>query len=141
MKEKELIEKNKEYLNEYKELCRKQTVYEEQLKNFYETINTTRGIIITDVPKGQQKSDLSDYIVKLEELENKILSMKESCCIRKLHIQESIGEMEEGIESLILYLRYIKFMTWDAICEEIGYSNRQTHRLHLCGLRNFIIMS
>ncbi len=41
-----------------------------------------------------------------------------------------INELEDSRDRVLLTLRYIDFMTWEEIANEMGYSTMQVHRLH-----------
>lgn len=130
-------EKKKEYLNSYKNLCRKLKSLEKQLESIREVEQSAKIQQLSDMPHGNKQSDLSDYMVKLDEILTKVYKARQDCINRKLDIEIKIAEMEDGTESLILHKRYIELKQWEQICVEIGYSWKQTHRLHSRSLENF----
>lgn len=135
--EKELNEQKKEYLNSYKNLCRKLQSLEEQLQSLKEIGQTAKIQELSDMPRGNKQQDLSDYMVMVDELERKIQSKRENCIERKLEIEACIANVENGIESMILHKRYIKLKPWEQICIEVNYGWRQTHKIHSRALANF----
>lgn len=132
-------EKKKEFLNNYKNLCRKIKSLEEQLQSLKEVEQSAKIQQLTDMPKSGRQTDLSDYIVRAEKVMSKIIKLKRECEGRKLEIENIIADMQDGIEADILRKRYLEFKTWEQICVEIGYSWMQTHRLHSKALSNFRI--
>jgi DNA repair exonuclease SbcCD ATPase subunit len=132
-------EKKKEYLNSYKNLCRKLKSLEEQLQSLREVEQSAKIQSISDMPHGSKQSDLSDYIVRLDKILSKVIRTKQECMDKKLEIENHIADMPDGIESSILHKRYIEFKTWEQICVDMDYSWRQTHRLHSKALSNFIM--
>ncbi len=130
-------EKKKEYLNSYRNLCRKLQSLEDQLQSFREVEQSAKIQQLSDMPKGGKQTDLSDLIVKNEVLFTKIVRMKADCLERKIEIENCIADMQEGLESAVLRKRYIEFKTWEQICVEIDYSWMQTHRHHSKALNNF----
>ena len=133
-------EKKKEYLNGYKNMCNKIKSLEEQIHSLREIEQSAKISHLSDMPKGgSNKRDLSDYIVELEELIKKITCLRQEKEKRRLEIEKCIANMEDGLECDILRKRYIEFKHWEQICVEIGYSWRQTHRLHSNALYSFDI--
>lgn len=130
-------EKKKEYLNSYKNLCRKLKSLEDQLQSLREVEQSAKIQSISDMPKGNKQSDLSDYMIKLDVVFTKISKAKSECLERKIEIESKIADLADGIESSLLHKRYLEFETWEQICIEIGYSWMQTHRLHSKALTNF----
>ncbi|ROR28370.1 hypothetical protein EDD66_105312 [Mobilisporobacter senegalensis] len=139
MTEKDRIDGKKEYLNAYKGIHKKLISLEEQLESLRITKESARTQILSDMPKSKTHTDLSDYIVKIDDMISRIDKLKKECMDKKLDIETHIFEMPDGVEAEIIYKRYLEFKTWEQICTEIGYSWRQTHRLHNKALNNFQI--
>ena len=55
----------------------------------------------------------------------------------KAEILRAINKVDNGTYRLLLTLRYIRFMTWERIAEEMNYSYRQTLRIHGYSLLKF----
>lgn len=127
----------KEYLNSYKKLCNKLKSLEEQLQSLREVEQSAKIQSISDMPKGSKQTDLSDVMVKIEVVYTKIIRLRAECLERKLEIESRIADMKNGIEADILRKRYIEFRQWEQICIDVGYSWKQTHRLHSRALANF----
>ena len=132
-------EKKKEYLNGYKKACCKLRNLEEQLDAVRESKASVQGLTYSDMPKGTHQSDLSDYMVKVDNLLAKIEKAKIECLNAKLDIENKIADMEDGLECDVLRNYYLKGMKWEEVCVAIGYSWRQTHRIHSKALRNLDI--
>lgn len=132
-------EKKKQYLNSYKNLCRKLKSLEEQLESLREIEQSAKIQTISDMPHGNNQKDLSDYMVKLDKILSKVIKTKKDCWDRKMEIESLIADVPDGVKADILRKRYIEFKPWEKICVEIGYSWRQTHYLHSEALSNFNI--
>jgi hypothetical protein len=132
-------EGKKEYLNEYKNLCNKKMSLEDQLQSLREVNESAKIQNISDMPKGSQQTDLSDYICKVEKLQEKIQAKQLECDTRRIDIEEKITDIKDGIESIILHKKYIEFKKWEEICIEIGYEWAQVHRYHGKALKHFTI--
>lgn len=138
MTEKEKNEKKKEYLNRYKNAVKKYNSLQEQ----EERIRAGMGpgaIEYSGMPKAHKKTDLSDYMVRLEKILYKIADKKREMQEIRLEIEDKITDIDDGIQSRVLYLRYIRFLKWEDICVEIGYSWRQVHRAHSQALKKMNI--
>lgn len=131
-------EKKKEYLNGYRKKTRKIESLEEQKKSILADMRNAKAIEYSDMPKGAGKqSDLSDYIVKLEGLIERIEETKDQKNQMRIAIEEIIIGMENGIECDILRKRYIEMKEWDIIANELNYSKMQVYRIHGKALVNF----
>ncbi len=130
-------EKKKEYLCSYKNLCRKLKSLEDQLQSLREVEQSAKIQQLSDMPKGTKQTDLSDIMARIEVVFTKIILIRNECLQRRLEIENRIADMKDGVESTVLHKRYIEFKSWETICFEIGYSWRQTHRLHSNALNNF----
>lgn len=132
-------DRKKEYLKSYRNLFRKIKSLESQLQEIRELKSSAGAIVYDDMPKGTHQGDLSDYAVKIDQLATKIYNYKMLCLDRKIAIESSIADMQDGLESEILRMKYIEFFTWESICVSIDYSWKHTHRLHSNALKNFEI--
>ena len=131
------IEKKKEYLNSYKKKVRKLVSLRNQEKALRIELENPKAIKYNDMPSSNISTDLSDKMVTLERLQDKIQQKIEEIIILKTDIEDKVTDMEDGIESDIIRKRYIEFKDWTVICVEIGYSWKQTHRIHSNALENF----
>lgn len=141
MTEKEQNELKKEYLNSYKRIYKKWEALIEQEEEIRSGMAGIRGNEMNGMPKGSKKSDISDEIVRIEAILEEIEMIKTEMLKRQRMIMSSIIGVEDGVQSRILWLRYIKFKEWTDICEEIGYSWNQTHRLHSKALKSIEILN
>lgn len=129
----------KEFLNSYRNLKDKVKSLEEQLQSLRESEESAKTQKLTDMPKGNKQNDISDYIVRIDNLKSRIIWQKGECMRRMVEIEEKINDLEDGLEIRILHKRYIELKPWEQICVEIDYSWRQTHYLHSKALNNINI--
>ena len=101
-------DKKKEYLNSYKKACCKLRNLEEQLDAVRESKSSVQGLTYSDMPKGTNQSDLSDYMVRVDNLLTKIEKAKIECLNAKLDIENKIADMEDGTECDVLRKRYLE---------------------------------
>jgi len=89
---------------------------------------TTRYTLVP-VSRTGSRDVMGELIVKKIEIEEEInRKLQES--YRKLNeIEKAIKKLDER-EKLLMRLRYIQGKDWMEICDEMGYSWRQIHRIH-----------
>lgn len=129
-------EQKKEYLNQYRNANRKYRLLLEQERGLRLEMQGAKPVEYSDMPKGNGQMDLSAAMAKLDELLSKIEKNKAEMLDIRIDIESRIADMPDGLQGRVLYLRYICLMNWEDICVEIGYSWKQTHRLHSKALKN-----
>ncbi len=82
------------------------------------------------MPHGSDQTDLSDYIVILDELMEDLKQERLNGAIRRMQIEKSIRALSDENEAEVLRLRYIKNKKWEEIALEMGYAWAQIHRIH-----------
>ena len=124
-------ERKKEYLKSYRRAIRRERDILSEIQRL-RADKMFPSVVNDGMPKGSAQSDLSDYIVALDEQIERL----EKVTIYK-DIEMRIRAMENSDEQEVLRYRYISGMKWDAITEKMGYSWRQIHRIHSSALLNF----
>jgi hypothetical protein len=130
-------EKKKEYLKSYKVKCNKIKSLYEQIETIRTSLESAKGQIITDMPRSGNQTDLSDGIVSLENVQEKLTNAIREKENLMAEIESKIADVECGIEAIILHKKYIEDKKWEEICCDIGYSWMQTHRYHSKALNSF----
>lgn len=95
---------------------------------------------ISDMPRniGNQQ-DLSDYMVKLEELEEELIKARYQKIVTYQQIYTDIEAMEdERFKELLIY-RYLRGYGWIKICDKLHVEWAQVHRLHKAAVEAFEI--
>ena len=139
MDEKEYIEyqSKKEYLTGYRKACKKIESLKEQLESLREIERSIKSQQLSDMPKGSNHhQDLSDLMVKLEDLQAQIADAITDSCKIKLEIEEALWKLDDPEEERVLRFRYIYFMTGREISSTMSYSPRQIWRLHDNAIKN-----
>lgn len=126
----------KEYLGNYRNLTRQITRLENQIKEL-RWDKMCPIVTYDDMPKGSNQSDLSDYVARLDELQTECIKLRKEKLEVCQEIRGKIESMENEVEKDVLQYRYIEMLKWEAICIAIGYSWKQTHRIHARALSNF----
>lgn len=82
--------------------------------------------------------DLSDLLIKKDELLSKILKDIDRKTAALKRINDAIDAMTNENERTVLILRYKRSMTFEKIAEEMDYSWRHTLRIHGNALYHFM---
>lgn len=129
-------ERKREYLKSYRRVIRRERDILSEIQRL-RADKMFPSVVNDGMPKGNTQSDLSDYIVALDEQIDLLKRERlEKVTIYK-DIEMRIRAMENSDEQEVLRYRYISGMKWDAITEKMGYSWRQIHRIHSSALLNF----
>lgn len=139
MDEKEYRENQskKDYLLSYKKACKRIQSLKEQLDSLQEVEQSIKSQQLTDMPKGgNRKQDLSDLMVRVEDLETQIADAITESCKIKLEIEGVLWEMDDTEGSRVLRFRYIYFMPWEQISRIMSYSRKQIQRIHQKAIQN-----
>lgn len=98
--------------------------------------NGNKGIL-DGLPHGSAQSDLSSYVAKLDDEEQKYLKaikQSEKLCSE---IEDRIEQMGNEDEKDVLVYMYIELMRWEDIREKMRISERQVYRIHSDALNKF----
>ena len=131
-------EQKKEYLKSYRRAIKREQDILDEIQRL--RLDKMFPSVVNDgMPHGSSHSDLSDYAAILDE---QIDLLKEERlervrCYQK--IERQIRQMENEDEQEVLRLRYILGMKWEEVAVKMGYSWKQTHRIHSSALKNFKI--
>lgn len=129
-------EQKKEYLKSYRRAIKREQDILDEIQRL--RLDKMFPSVINDgMPHGSSHSDLSDYAAILDE---QIELLKEERlekvrCYQK--IERQIRQMENEDEQEVLRLRYILGLKWEEVAVKMGYSWKQTHRIHSSALQNF----
>ena len=89
-----------------------------------------------DMPHGTGQTDLSDYIVEIENLIEELKKVRLDAINNCRQIEKDIESItaadkeRENNMKLVLAMRYIDKMEWEEIAERVGYSVQSVYRLH-----------
>lgn len=129
-------DKKKEFLRRYRECERRECEILEEIQRL--RMDQMFPSMVNDgMPKGSQQSDLSDYMVLLDEQIDRLKQER----LKKARTREQIGlairRMENPDEQRVLRLRYLWGLKWEEVAVKMSYSWKQIHRLHSSALDNF----
>ena len=129
-------EKKKEFLMSYQKEKRRVRRLEEQLEELRRN-KMSPSVTNDGMPHGTDKKDLSDYAVKVDEIEQELVASRYSRICAFQEVQKRIEAMEDEREKDLLTYRYIRGMKWEKICTEMKHSWQHIHRIHAKALKNF----
>ena len=131
-------EKKKEYLKSYQDAVRRE-------KHILQEIQLLRmdkmlpSVINDDMPHGSGCSDLSDYMVLLDEQINELKDERLEKMLLYKEIEKRIRNMDNDNEREVLRLKYLRGMTWEEVAVEMGYSWQWIHKIHSKALAHFVL--
>ena len=78
---------------------------------------------ISDMPKGGQKFDISDYVSAIADYEAVIRGLLAKAQIQRKKIMDYIDSIDDSLMKQIVYLRNVCLMSWENVAEAIGGDN------------------
>lgn len=132
-------EEKKTFLKGYQEAKRAERRIEAQIKELQRNKLSPGGSPSDGMPRGGGISDLSDYAVKLDNLERQLWRRRNDKLHELKRIQEAIEEIRDEDEKAVLTYKYIENRKWSDIAIEMGYSVRNVHYTHGYALKNLKI--
>lgn len=129
-------EQKKEYLKSYRRAIKREQDILDEIQRL--RLDKMFPSVVNDgMPHGSSHSDLSDYAAILNEQIDLLKEerLEKVRCYQK--IERQIRQMENEDEQEALRLRYILGMKWEEVAVKMGYSWKQTHRIHSSALKNF----
>lgn len=129
-------DKKKEFLRRYRECERREQEILEEIQRL--RMDQMFPFMVNDgMPKGSQQSDLSDYMVLLDEQIDRLKQERLEKARTRDQIDLAIRRMENPDEQRVLRLRYLWGLKWEEVAVKMNYSWKQIHRLHGSALDNF----
>lgn len=130
MVEKKIREVLKHKLSRYNSLTFERRQLEEQLAKLEATATAPRVQALDGMPRGSCGGDaLTALVAELVSLQEKYKEKLTAIMTAQKEV-ESLIEGLEPTERRLMRCRYLEGMVWEEVCVEMGYSWRQTHRLH-----------
>ena len=129
-------EEKKELLLSYKMYRQKAWRMEEQLKEI-RMHKLFPGRILSELPAGTERKDLSDYIVQCEGFIQEIIQARMQAVCRITEVQRSIEAMQDETEKTVLTMKYLRDNKWEEIADKLHIGIRHIHRIHNSALNHF----
>ena len=133
-------EKKKEFLRSYRKALRREESILDEIQEL--RMNKMFPSVVNDgMPRGSEQSDLSNYIVKLDEMIEELKNERLERAKLRQRIESDIRALDSEDEQEVLRLRYIKGLKWEQVAVEMGYTYRRTLQIHGKALQNFKILA
>ena len=127
----------KEYLQQYKHIQREIEDIDRRMAQIRLKYAAPSAINYSDMPKAHIQTDLSDYIVKMDELTDYMISKYTRLRGIEVDIYKRVDRMENQKERELLRYRYIDGMTWTEIADALDTTERNVYFIHGRALRHF----
>lgn len=130
-------EEKKKYLRQYECALYTERAIEEEIQQV--RLDKMFPALAQDgMPHGSGgNSDLSDFMVKVDELLADLKKQVEERIALRREIVQKIEQMDDETEKLVLRLKYIHLKKFEEISVELGYTYRHVIRIHGWALKNF----
>lgn len=133
-------EEKKEYLNKYRESKNAEKRIADQIREFEsQKILIKINSMNIGVCGSRVFKDLSDCMVKEEELVEKMIQSKNKSVSIYNDIFQAVEDVPDEREREILTLRYIRCLKWEEIAVEMHVEWAHVHRIHAKALQHFKI--
>lgn len=128
----------KEYLQQYRHIQREIEDIDRRMAQIRLKYAAPSAINYSDMPKAHNSEhDLSDYIVKMDELTDYMISKYTRLRGIEVDIYKRVDSMENQKERELLRYRYIDGMTWTEIADALDTTERNVYFIHGRALRHF----
>lgn len=112
----------KEFLQGYKSMTERIRQTRERLEIIQSEI-TGAAISYDGMPHGTPEPDqIGEAVARLSEIKAKLESQTAAALMIREDIADAIADVRNPDQSRLLYLRYVRLMSWDRIAREMGYS-------------------
>lgn len=129
----------KEYLRGYRQHVQRINRIDAELEEIRIIRSNPAALNNDGMPHGNGKSDLSDYMAEVDQMECELREEREKRAMAYQDIARCIKGLSSKKENDVMFYRYIKGMAFWEIAEKMGISERQILRIHGKGLANIKI--
>ena len=134
----------KEYLLRYRDAYREAQAIEQKMTQLRLKYALPSAIQYSDMPKAHNtEHDLSDYMARMDELTDHLVSQYCKCMGIEGDILQRIERIEKVEERQVLRYRYThisetgRLMKWEEVAERMGYTRRAVTNIHGRSLLHF----
>lgn len=121
----------KQRLNSYRDLLTERVQLQTELQKLEALMASPSSSNLDGMPRSGSGpcNPVASIAVKHMELVERYKTKVRQLVEEQAAIEALIEDLEPTERKLARY-RYIDGLTWEEVCEELGYSWRQTHRIH-----------
>lgn len=132
-------EKKKKYLRQYIVHVRRVHRLTEEIAELRELKMSASSGANDGMPRGSDKSDLSDYMVQIDSMIQELENERGERIMMFFDIRRRIKTLENKDEDDVLFYKYIKGMVFWEIAEKMMFSERHIRRIHSNALEHLRI--
>ena len=136
---KEENKRKKYYLKRYRNYLMRIERLKEKLFGIDEQLTGLKSVAINDMPSGGERLTTDDLLIKKEETEHRIETLKETSLVVKKEIFECIDHLDDYRLAEILEYYFIDGLTLEEIAEQNNYSVQHVGYLYGLALDNIKI--
>lgn len=131
----------KTQLKNYMNLRNEVKQIEERLKEYEFKRSSVKSQLITGLPSshGTGKNTAEIAVLSFIDLENEYAQKIAKLNAEIMQIEKAITTLDDSAERQLMRARYIDGKTWEEVCNLMGYSWSQTHRIHTRALEKTIV--
>lgn len=110
---------------------------QEELRSLKELATSITGMSYSDgIHSGSVNNNANfvNILIKISAIEEEIKKDIDNLLAVKIEIRNKINTVKNPDERLLLKLKYMNFLTWEQIKNEMHMSERSIHRLHSSAL-------
>lgn len=110
----------------------------EELESLRELSRSVSSPVLQEKVVGTKTNaaPFEKHVIKIVDSAKQIQQEVEHMVKIKTAIRDSINQMKDVDEKLLLRYRYINFLNWEEICVNLNVSMRTVHRLHSSALQH-----
>ena len=121
----------KEFLQSYRKSEYKLRMYENAIADIRERATRINAVLYPDrIQAGYNSDRIGDAAVMIADTEERMREEVSKAQSQLDQITAVIMRVPDGILQSLLLARYVRFLTWDQVAEEICCEVRNTYRLH-----------
>jgi DNA-directed RNA polymerase specialized sigma subunit len=99
-------------------------------------LSATSNLTADTVIPGSTNDKIGDTVAKIVDLEREVNETIDKYVDLKKRVLRTIAKVEDPAELRLLYLRYFRYMSWEQIACEMGYSYRNVCYIHSNALQS-----
>ena len=121
----------KEYLSQAYRIDQRIDSKLEQIASLRELLTKTSNGL-SDMPgsPNRDRSRVEEYVVKIVDMEKELNDDIDRLVSLKADIMHTIKKVGDSECQMLLEDRYLRFLTWEAIADNMGYTVRNVYILH-----------
>lgn len=135
---KEEYRESKAYLGRVYSLSREIEQLKEEIQQMEEMVVSIQAINYSERVQTSFSKDLADIIQKIEDYKASLEEKVSEYISLVAEVTSKIREIDDMVIREVLARRYVLFLKFKAIADDLGYSIQHVYRLHTVGLKEIL---